>query len=292
MADLYSSVTQTILDALERGVVPWRKPWRSFNSLPVNAISNRPYRGVNAFLLGITPYADHRWLTFKQVTEQGGKVRKGEKASLAVFWKLWEPNDSDSNEDETEKQRRVPILRHYHLFNAEQCENLTLPELYQPLEVERHQRIQRAEQIIAEMPNPPTISEGGRSAWYRPSTDQVQVPKLSAFTSPDTFYATLFHELGHATGHESRLARKGVTNQVQFGSGTYSQEELVAELTSAFLCAKAGLDNSLLADSASYIDGWLDVLSSDRKAVVYAAAQAQKAADYITAVQPISTPQL
>lgn len=292
MADRYSSVTQTILDALERGVVPWRKPWRSFNSLPVNAISNRPYRGVNAFLLGITPYADHRWLTFKQVTEQGGQVRKGEKASLAVFWKLWEPNESNSNEDETEKQRRVPILRHYHLFNAEQCENLSLSDLYQPEEAERHQRIQRAEQIISDMPNPPTISEGGGSAWYRPSTDHVQVPKLSAFTSPDAFYATLFHELGHATGHESRLARKTVTGAIQFGSGDYSQEELVAELTSAFLCAKAGLDNSLLADSASYIDGWLDVLNSDRKAVVYAAAQAQKAADYITTLQPISTPQL
>jgi antirestriction protein ArdC len=290
MADLYSSVTQTILDALERGVVPWRKPWRSFNSLPVNAISNRPYRGVNALLLGITPYTDHRWLTFRQVTEQGGKVRKGEKASLAVFWKLWEPNDSNSNEDETERQKRVPILRHYSLFNAEQCENLALPELYQPEEAERHQRIQRAEQIISDMPNPPTIAEGGSSAWYRPSIDHVQVPKLSAFNSPDSFYATLFHELGHATGHESRLARKTVTRAIQFGSGDYSQEELVAELTSAFLCAKAGLDNSLLADSASYIDGWLDVLNNDRKAVVYAAAQAQKAADHITCLLPKPAP--
>lgn len=290
MADLYSSVTQTILDALERGVVPWRKPWRSFNSLPVNAISNRPYRGVNAFLLGITPYTDHRWLTFRQVTEQGGKVRKGEKASLAVFWKLWEPNDSNSNEDESEKQRRVPILRHYSLFNADQCEDLQLPELYKPAEAERHQRIQRAEQIIADMPNPPTIAEGGSSAWYRPSTDHVQVPKLSAFTSPDAFYATLFHELGHASGHESRLARKTVTGAIQFGSSDYSQEELVAELTSAFLCAKAGLDNSLLADSASYIDGWLDVLNNDCKAVVYAAAQAQKAADHITCLLPNPAP--
>lgn len=290
MADLYSSVTQTILDALEQGVVPWRKPWRSFNSLPVNAISNRPYRGVNAFLLGITPYTDHRWLTFRQVTDQGGKVRKGEKASLAVFWKLWEPNDSDANEDEREKQRRVPILRHYHLFNAEQCEGLSLPDLYQPAEAERHQRIQRAEQIIADMPNPPTIAEGGNSAWYRPSTDHVQVPKLEAFTSPDAFYATLFHELGHATGHESRLNRKAVTGAIQFGSGDYSQEELVAELTSAFLCAKAGLNNSLLSDSASYIDGWLDVLNNDRKAVVYAAAQAQKAADHITCLLPNPAP--
>lgn len=290
MADLYSSVTQTILDALERGVVPWRKPWRSFNSLPVNAISNRPYRGVNAFLLGITPYTDHRWLTFRQVTEQGGKVGKGEKASLAVFWKLWEPNESTSKEDDSEKQRRVPILRHYHLFNAEQCDSLQLPELYQPSESERHQRIQRAEQIISAMPSPPTVSEGGSSAWYRPSTDHIQVPKLEAFSTADSYYATLFHELGHATGHQYRLNRKGVTGAIQFGSGDYSQEELVAELASAFLCAKAGLDNSLITDSASYIDGWLDVLNNDRKAVVYAAAQAQKAADYITYVQPSSAP--
>ena len=290
MADLYSSVTQTILDALERGVVPWRKPWRSFNALPVNAITSRPYRGINAFLLGISHYSDHRWLTFRQVSDQGGSVRKGEKASLAVFWKLWEPNDSDSNEDESSSPKRIPVLRHYHLFNAEQCAGLSLPELFEPVEADLPQRIVRAELIVSGMQNPPTVAEGGNSAWYRPSSDHVQVPKLEAFRTPDCYYATLFHELGHATGHRDRLNRKGVTGTIQFGSGDYSQEELVAELTSAFLCAKAGLDNSLIVDSASYIVGWLDVLNNDRKAVVYAAAQAQKAADYITCVQPTSAP--
>lgn len=292
MADLYSSVTQTILDALEQGVVPWRKPWRSFNSLPVNAITSRPYRGVNAFLLGISAYSDHRWLTFRQVSDLGGSVRRGEKASLAVFWKLWEPNESASDDANSAGPKRIPVLRHYHLFNAEQCSGLSLPELFQPDEAEQPRRVERAEMIVSGMPQPPTITEGGSSAWYRPSADHVQVPKLEAFRTPDSYYATLFHELGHATGHQDRLNRKGVTGTIQFGSGDYSQEELVAELTSAFLCAKAGLDNSLLADSASYIDGWLDVLNNDRKAVVYASAQAQKAADYITCVQPSSTPHL
>lgn len=280
MSDLYTSVTEAIVKALERGVVPWKKPWRSFNALPVNAVTNRPYRGVNVFLLGLTPYQDHRWLTFRQVTEAGGHVRKGEKASLAVFWKLWEPKEGESKEETT---KRIPILRHYHLFNVEQTEGTGISQLHTPEAPPSHQRVERAELIVSSIKSPPTIAEGGSSAWYRPATDHVQVPKLEAFTTPDAYYATLFHELGHATGHESRLARKGVTGTIQFGSADYSKEELVAELTSAFLCADAGLDNTLTQDAASYIDGWLSVLEDDRKMVVYAAAQAQKAADLILA---------
>ncbi len=276
---IYEIVTLTILNSLKAGVVPWRKPWHSDAVLPISLATGKPYRGINSFLLGITPYSDHRWLTFKQVQERGGQVKKGQKSTMVVFWKQWEPpTESD------EAKKRIPVLRYFHVFNVEQCEGLDVPELYRPQQLNEPQRIERAELLVKSMPNPPSIAEGGRSAWYRPSDDHVQMPPLSAFETSDSYYATLLHELGHSTGHETRLHRKEVTGSIRFGSGAYSKEELVAELTSAFCCATVGLDNSLIDNSASYIEGWLKVLKSDPKAVVIAAAQAQKAADYIRGV--------
>lgn len=281
MSAVYDAVTSAILKALEQGVVPWRKPWSSSHPLPVNAITNRPYRGVNVLLLGITPYLDHRWLTVKQANDLGGSIRKGERGSMAIFWKLWEADD----QEEGQAVRRVPILRYYTVFNVEQCEGLGLAEPYQPPDLEEPVRFERAELLVRGMPDPPVIEEKGRSACYKPADDLVQVPPRRTFDTVDHFYSTLFHELAHATGHEKRLKRKGVQGPIQFGSEDYSQEELVAELASAFCCATVGLDNSLTTDSASYIQGWLEVLKQDPKAVVIAAAQAQKAADLIKGVE-------
>ena len=276
---LYESITLKIIQSLETGIVPWKKPWHSTASLPVSLATGKPYRGINSFLLGLAPYTDHRWITFRQVQERGGSIKSSEKATMVVFWKFWEPpSDTD------EPVKRIPVLRYFHVFNVEQCEGLNVPALYKPDPFPEQQRIERAELLIRSMPNPPTISEGGNAAWYRPSDDHVQMPPLRSFESAETYYATLTHELGHATGHESRLNRKEVTGSIRFGSGAYGKEELVAELTSAFCCATVGLDNSLIANSASYINGWLKVLKCDPKAVVIAAAQAQKAADYIRGV--------
>lgn len=280
--NLYEQVTSTILSSLKRGVVPWRKPWSSTATLPVNALSNRVYRGVNVLLLGLAPYTDHRWLTFKQVAEKGGTVRKGEKSTMVVLWKF--PASTASEDEEPDVVRRhVPLLRYYSVFNAEQCDGLDLPDIHRPLDLANH-RIERAELLVKHMPDPPRIVEAGFSAWYRPSDDMVNIPPIHRFRSADAFYATLFHELGHATGHESRLNRSGVTAEVRFGSGEYSKEELVAELASAFCCAAISLDNHLIEDSASYINGWLGVLKADPKAMVIAAAQAQKAADHIRGI--------
>lgn len=276
---LYESVTLKIIQSLENGVVPWKKPWQSTASLPVSLTTGKPYRGINSFLLGLAPYTDHRWITFRQVNERGGSIKHGEKATMVVFWKFWEP-PSDSEEPE----KRFPVLRYFHVFNVEQTAGLNAPELYTPDPLPEPQRIERAELLIRSMPNPPTILEGGDVAWYRPSDDHVQMPALSSFESAETYYSTLMHELGHSTGHESRLNRKEVTGSIRFGSGAYSKEELVAELTSAYCCATVGLDNTLIENAASYINGWLKVLKSDPKAVVIAAAQAQKAADYIRGV--------
>lgn len=279
--NLYEKVTNTIVAALERGTVPWRKPWDSGISLPINALSNRPYRGVNVFLLALSPYADHRWLTFNQVKERGGRVRQGEKSTTVVFWKRWELPAGDNVDSES--RREVPLLRHYNVFNVEQCEDLGLPELYRPPDAQPKERIERAELIVRSVPKPPRVVKGA-SAWYRPSDDLVSMPALERFKTADAYYGTLFHEFGHSTGHEGRLARPGVRGDIRFGSGEYGKEELVAEMASAFCCATVSLDNSLLDDSASYIQGWLEVLRSDPKAVVIAAAQAQKAADYMRGI--------
>ncbi|HVT12615.1 MAG TPA: zincin-like metallopeptidase domain-containing protein [Fimbriimonadaceae bacterium] len=280
----YEIVTERILKALEEGVVPWRKPWQENTSLPCNAISHRPYHGINLLLLGLSRYRDHRWLTYRQAQELGGHVKPGEKSSIAVFWKQWEPS-GDKEESSKGHRQQVPLLRFYHLFNVDQCEGLKLPALATTPRP-HHQRIEAAEELVRSIPNPPRLHEGLKIACYYPRIDVVHMPALDSFETPDAYYATLFHELGHATGHQTRLNRPGVTAAPRFGTSDYSREELIAELTSAFCCATLGLDNSLIDNAASYIDGWLMTLRSDAKAIVTASAQAQRAADYLQGSLP------
>lgn len=220
----------------------------------------------------------------RRANELGGAVKPGEKATTVVFWKRWKPN-VPAEDQEVGVSREVPLLRYFKVFNAEQCDGLSLPELHISEEYKEHERIERAELLVQHMPSPPSIAEGGTTAWYRPSDDHVQIPELKRFESPDAYYSTLFHELGHASGHETRLNRSGVMGQIRFGSGEYSKEELVAELTSAFCAATVSLDDRIIGSAASYIDGWLSVLKADPKAVVIAAAQAQRAADHIRGVE-------
>ncbi len=281
--NLYEIVTLKIIEALSEGVVPWRKPWNSSAHLPCNLKFNRPYRGVNMLLLGLSRFGDHRWLTFKQAQELGGKVKAGEKSTMVVFWKLPEPKPNQP-EPESDAPRPVPILRYFNVFNVEQIEGLSVAPVATTGSLTEKDRIDRADVLATSMPNPPFVEEQGSEAWYHPEKDMIRIPQITQFDSIDSYYGTLFHELAHATGHPSRLNRKGVTDKIHFGSEGYSKEELVAELGSAFCCATVSLDNSLIQDSASYIQGWLSVLKGDPKMLVYAAAQAQKAADYIKGV--------
>ncbi|MBI5707272.1 MAG: DUF1738 domain-containing protein [Armatimonadetes bacterium] len=274
----YTIITDRIVQALQAGVVPWRKPWRGHDQLPCNAVSKRPYHGINLLLLSLTPYSDHRWLTLRQANELGGHVRQGEHSSIAVFWKRLEVEKED---DRYQKQKvSIPLLRYYPVFNAEQCAGLDLPVL-DDWHAELKARIESAEKVILRMPSPPKIVEGGSLAAYFPPQDLVRVPKIQDFESPEAYYSTLFHELGHSTGHETRLNRSGVTGQIVFGSCDYSREELIAELTSAFVCAEVGIDNSNLENAAGYIHGWLQALEGDPRAVIAASGQAQRAANYI-----------
>lgn len=274
----YDIVTERIIQALQAGVIPWRKPWRGRDQLPCNAISKRPYHGINLLLLSLMPYTDHRWLTMRQANDLGGHVRAGEHSSIAVFWKRLLVEEEE--EGQRPKKGSIPLLRFYQVFNAEQCVGLDLPVLNDWNE-DLKARNEQAEEVIRGMPNPPRIVEGGSLAAYFPPQDLVRVPKIQDFESPEAYYATLFHELGHSTGHQTRLNRPGVTGQIVFGSCDYSREELIAELTSAFVCAEVGIDNSNLENAASYIHGWLHALKGDPRAVIAASGQAQRAAHYI-----------
>ena len=280
----YDLVTARVIAALDKGTVPWRRPWQDLSGAPANAVTRRAYRGVNVVLLGLAPYADHRWLTFRQAHALGARPRQGEASTEVVFWKLVDLSkrkEEGKEGDTKDEPRRFPLLRTYRVYNAEQIEGLRLPPVEAEIEARRHERVPRAESVIRLMPDPPTLREGQRSAWYAPSEDLVGLPSLGAFLSADAFYATALHELAHSTGHPRRLDRPGVRGTVRFGSADYGMEELVAELASAFVCAAIGLDNSLLDNSASYVEGWLSALRNDRKAIVVAAARAQRAAEWI-----------
>ncbi|KMY65619.1 hypothetical protein AAU61_21315 [Desulfocarbo indianensis] len=274
MSKAYQVITDRIMELLEQGTVPWHKPW-SGGGEAMNLVSKRPYRGINRFLLNVAGYATPYWLTLNQANKLGGKIKKGSKSTPVVFWKLLEKED-----EKTGEKKELPVLRYYRVFNLEQTEGIEGPPT-EELEEQEFTPIERCELLVAGMPNPPSLQHVRQSAWYRPSQDLVNLPKPESFESSEEYYSTLFHELAHATGHETRLKRPTLTDMAPFGSTNYSKEELVAEMTAAFLCGATGIDNITIDNSAAYLNGWLKKLKKDNKLVVHAAAQAQKAADYI-----------
>lgn len=276
--DVYQEVTDTIIRALESGTVPWRKPWRSMldGEGHRNFHSRKQYRGINPFLLECAMDAngwDHPlWLTFKQAQAAGGKVQKGSKSTLVVFWKMLQVQD----ESAPEGKREVPMLRYFRVFNVAQVDGLEVP----PLEVPEHgERIAAAQAIIDGYPV--TIEHGGDRACYAPSVDLIKLPHFAAFKDPEHYYNVAYHEMVHSTGHASRLNREDLVASNGFGSDSYSREELTAEMGAAMLCGKVGISPATIDDSAAYIASWLRKLRNDRKMVVQAAGRAQKAADYI-----------
>jgi antirestriction protein ArdC len=279
---VYEIVTERILEKLEAGTVPWHKPW-SAGGAPRNLVSGKEYRGVNIFLLGCQGFTSPYWLTFKQAKQLGGSVRKGEHGTPCILWKWINRSDENAETGDTET-KQIPLVRYYNVFNVEQCDGISHARLeVEQDEPEPFNPIESAERIVASYPKPPSISEDGRgAAYYRPMTDSIHMPEQETFDSEDHYYGTLFHEMAHSTGHESRLARPGVSNPIRYGSHDYSQEELVAEMGAAFLAAEAGIDaEGLMDNSAAYVASWLKALRNDKKLVVFAGAQAQKAVDHI-----------
>jgi antirestriction protein ArdC len=270
---LAERVTQRIIDQLESGVVPWQKPWTVDGLLPTSGASKKTYRGINTLILSTVQFAEGYkspyWLTYKQAEKEGAHVRKGEKATPIVFWKVIDK--PEAKEDESSK---YVVSRSYNVFNLDQIEGLEIetPEFV----IEPPDQIQR--RVLSGYEKAPQViyAAQGRAS-YSPALDRVTLPPYSAFNSNTGHLATLFHELVHSTGHESRLnrfAKTGLPNE------EYAEEELVAEIGAAILNGYFGLDVQH-EQSASYIASWLSVLKNDRNLLVNAAQKAQKAVDLL-----------
>jgi len=279
--DLYQEVTARILAELEAGAVPWVKDWSATPGLntPCNAVTNRPYSGCNVVLLWLARsngWAVPRFLTFKQALELGGNVRKGEHGTKVVFVKKLAVRDRDAPEGDDDATRLIPMMREYTVFNVAQCENLPERVMAPPVKAARNPdaRDELADAFIAS--TGAAFREGAGEAYYMPGADAINVPAFAAFKSGHSFYSTSFHELGHWTGHKSRLARD---LSGRFGNQSYAAEELVAELCAAFLCAEFDFAGELR--HAGYIQHWIKLLKSDARAFITAASKAQAAADYL-----------
>jgi antirestriction protein ArdC len=274
--NLYADITAKILARLDAGVVPWRKPWKSYGAgnMPRNAISRRPYSGANVLLLWMDAeakgYSASKWLTYKQAVEVGGNVRKGEKGTQIVFL------GRIIKEDDAGRERAIPFLKGYTVFNVDQCDGLEHLRDSAPKIVNPGVRDAIADEFMRL--TGAVIRHGESRAYYTSTGDYINLPMFEAFTGAEEYYSTAFHELTHWTGAEHRLNR---TFGKRFGDATYSAEELVAELGSAFLCAEFGFDNSTLDNSAAYIEHWRRFLTEHERAFVEAAGKASRAVDFM-----------
>ena len=272
---VYEIITDTIIQKLEQGVIPWRKPW-SGGGLPQNFVSGKRYRGINLTLLNLSDYSSPYWLTFKQAGELGGRIKKGEKSTMVVFWKWLQVTDVDEEDRSIDKQ--IPFLRYYRVFNLEQTEGIDYTSEESAIDFKP---IENCERVVHEMSDCPVIRHKGTRAFYSPSEDYIQMPPAGSFVSCEEYYSTLFHEMAHSTGHERRLNRSSLSDYAPFGSKTYGTEELIAEFSASFLCGHTGIEQETVDNSAGYIGGWLKKIREDKKMLVFAAAKAQKAVDYI-----------
>ena len=268
--DIYAEVTTRIISQMEEGIIPWSKPWVACGKA-ISRSTGKPYSLLNQMLLG----RPGEYLTFKQCQEAGGKVKKGEKSSMVVFWKWLTVEDEDTGE-----KKEVPFLRYFNVFHIDQCEGIMarypskepLPESSAPAD-------EKAEAVLHDYiaaSGIKLISRESSEAFYRPSTDTVVLPLIKQFGDTAEYYSTAFHELTHSTGHPSRLNR--LTETARFGSAPYSREELCAELGASFILNHLGIETpGSFRNNAAYINHWLGVLKEDKRLLVSAAGQADKA---------------
>ncbi len=275
--NLYQKITDQILALMEEHGSDWTRPWTAHGvGMPTNVVTGAQYRGVNVLLLGLAAaksgFATSLWGTFRQWRSKGGCVRKGEKGTLGVFYK-------SMTIEEGEEEKTVPVLKHFYLFNADQVDGVE----FEPEEsIPEPERIANVEQFIAN--TGAEIHQGGDKACYSPIRDRIRVPVISAFANNKAYYASLLHELGHWTGHWSRLDRKAGMKS-RFSDEAYAMEELVAELGAAFLSIQLGIDHEPRSDHAKYLNHWVRVLKDDSRAFSSAASKAQAVADYLMGLQ-------
>jgi antirestriction protein ArdC len=286
---LYAEITDKIIAELEAGRVPWVQPWgtaaaKAPLAMPKNATTQRRYSGVNVLILWGAViergFVGQSWLTFRQALSLGGNVRKGEHGTTVVYADRFTPEDERRRaERDGDEPGAIPFLKRFTVFNTDQCENLPDGLITAPPPVPEGLILPQAEALIDATGADFRI--GGDRAFYSPGSDYIQVPRPDAYFEPINWHRTALHELGHWVGHSSRLARdlSGV-----FGSALYAKEELVAEMTSAFVCASLGIVPTVR--HTDYLGSWLEVLKEDDRAIVRAASAASKAADYLLAFRP------
>lgn len=285
---VFEIVTNQIVTLLERGIVPWRRPWSVNGSTPKNAHTKKAYHGTNRFLLMVAAlergHTSPYWLTFRQAQELGGTVKKGEKGTPIIFAKPVDRKDRKTGEPMTDANGdpvRCWIWRYSTVFNIEQTtvpapEDPSAPAV--PVPVPEDARAAALAYLAREKIE---FSEGGDRAFFRPISDSITVPAASQYTNGAEYLSTLYHEIVHSTGIETRLNRYQSTDPIRFGSEVYAKEELVAEIGAAFCCAAYGIDQSTIENSAAYIGGWLKALKDDRQLMISAASAAEKACRFI-----------
>ena len=279
MCKVYDIINKRITDLLEQGTIPWHKPWNASSNYPKNFVSKKEYRGINVWLTACQNYESPYWLTYKQASDLGGHIKRGMKSTPVIYFQLLDKKDALAKDSDTRNTGKIPLLRYYSVFNYCQTEGIIAPDSEET--TTDHQPLPLPEQVFKNMPLRPELKFGGNRAYYSVTLDYVQLPHLNTFESPEEYHNTLFHECVHASGHSSRLARKSILEPSYFGTHEYSKEELVAEMGAAFLSGYCGTEHKTLENSAAYIQGWLKALKNDKTLLIHAAAQAQKAADYI-----------
>ena len=292
--DLYREVTDKIIRMIENGVAPWRRTWSTYG-LARNYATKHIYTGINMILMNNTEHAVPYFMTFNQIQERGAQIRKGAKAQMVIYFNVYYKDANDRNLTKFEAQTRaergeeiqvLKFIKYYNVFNIADIEGIEfeIPEM----ELKPNEKIEKCETIIENMPNRPELrSIDGNRAFYSPTHDFVNIPAIEQFETAEDYYATYFHEEIHATGHAKRLKREEVMNPQKYGSQPYSREELVAEMGASFLCAVCQIDfDGITENSAAYLAGWLNILKADSKFIFKAAAEAQKAADYILNRKP------
>lgn len=281
--DVFGMITDRIVEQLENQVIPWRKPWAE-GGHPQNLFTKRPYNGINTWLLGSLGYAQNYFLTWNQLKAVGASVKKGEKGTMVIFWKLLPP---DQSQDNTKPQPVKSVLRYYFVFNIAQIDHL--PEVLSiPYPPDTINQISACDEIVERMPNRPVIKHAKQKAYYDPLNDYVNMPKQGSFITPESYYCALFHELIHSTGHQSRLNRKEIVETNTFGSEPYSLEELTAEIGACYLNSFAGIINKEFDNSVAYIQGWIKALKDDKQMIVHASGRAHRATDYILNIKSCS----
>lgn len=280
--DMAQEITDKFIAQLREGTIPWRKGWTSSGFGQHNYYSRRPYRGINSLLLGLEAqvkgYSSPAWTTYKKAAEHGAQVRKGEKATRVVFWKMLDTEDRKTGEPV-----RIPLARFYNVFNTDQIDGIewVAPER-EPVEVR-----DAIKQVVANYPNPPRIDHSvSDQAYYSPLVDSITMPLLEQFDSEERYAETIMHECTHSTGHKKRLDR--FSDEPLGCRSSYAKEELVAEIGATMLMQHVGIEPDMPA-MADYVKGWLSALSNDESLIIKAAQAAQKSTDHILGVDPIVT---